>query len=124
MARWRTPSGALWRPRRAPPRSSPLEGRRRRAGALSSAVVGPGGHRMSVAYNDRVLIVARTRAGKSELLNVLASGLRSQWLMVDPKAEFAIADVEAVSSVDELDFRTERVLHFRPDAGTDRDEWE
>jgi hypothetical protein len=79
---------------------------------------------VSVDYNDRVLVVSRTGAGKSELLNVLASDLHAQWLLVDPKAEFAIGDVEAVGTVDGLDFQHERVLHFVPDATTTGDEWE
>ena len=76
-----------------------------------------------VTYGDRVLIVSRTGAGKSELLNVLASSLRGQWLLVDNKDEFAIADVERAHTVDALDFQNERVLHYVPTAAS-KEEWE
>src|SRR5437763_48435 len=70
--------------------------------------------RLVVEYNNRVLVVAPTRGGKSELLNVLASGLRSQWALIDPKDEFAIAGVEKVHDVEQLAFADERVLHWVP----------
>jgi energy-coupling factor transporter ATP-binding protein EcfA2 len=67
-----------------------------------------------IAYNNRVLVIGPTRSGKSELLNVLASGLRNQWALVDPKDEFAIAGVPKVYDVDELDFAEQRILHWVP----------
>lgn len=82
-----------------------------------------------VDYNSRVLVCARTRAGKSELLNLLFSGLRCQRVLVDPKDEFAVAHdagdgsmVPRVTSVDAIDW-SERTVHVVP-AMWDRDEWE
>jgi energy-coupling factor transporter ATP-binding protein EcfA2 len=75
-----------------------------------------------IAYNNRVLVIGPTRSGKSELLNVLASGLRNQWALVDPKDEFEIAGVPKVYDVDELDFAEQRILHWVP--GMNGDEWE
>ncbi len=67
-----------------------------------------------IEYHNRVLCLAPTRGGKSELLNVNASALRNQWCLVDPKDEFAIPDVEKVHDVDQLDWQHERVLHWVP----------
>ena len=75
-----------------------------------------------IAYNDRLLAVAPTRGGKSELLNVLASQLRSQWCLGDPKDEFAIDGVEKCYDVDALDFANEPILHWVPPP--DLNEWE
>jgi energy-coupling factor transporter ATP-binding protein EcfA2 len=75
-----------------------------------------------IDYNNRLLIVGRTRSGKSELLNIHASALRSQWVLIDPKDEFAIPDVEKVHDVDALDFAGERILHWVPP--TEPDAWE
>jgi hypothetical protein len=67
-----------------------------------------------IEYHNRVLCLAPTRGGKSELLNVNASALRGQWALVDPKDEFAIPDVEKVRDVDALDWQHERILHWVP----------
>jgi hypothetical protein len=77
-----------------------------------------------VEWNDRVLIVARTGAGKSELLNVLFSELRNQRLLVDPKDEFAIEGVERIGVVDRLDFAEQQTLHYVPAPDTGADDWE
>jgi hypothetical protein len=77
---------------------------------------------VGIDYNNRLLAVAPTRGGKSELLNVLASGLRSQWALIDNKDEFTVPDVEKVRDVDALDWQNERILHWVP--GHDHEQWE
>jgi hypothetical protein len=67
-----------------------------------------------IEYHNRLLAVAPTRGGKSELLNVLASALQNQWALVDPKEEFAIDGVPKVHNVQELDFANQRILHWVP----------
>lgn len=81
---------------------------------------------MGVAYNDRLLVCARTRAGKSELLNLLFSELRCQRVLVDPKDEFATTEggqpVERVTAVDAIDWG-KRTIHVVPARWTP-DDWE
>lgn len=67
-----------------------------------------------IEYHNRLLAVGPTRSGKSEILNVLASGLQGQWVLVDPKDEFAIDGVEKTRDVGALDFANARVLHWVP----------
>jgi hypothetical protein len=76
-----------------------------------------------IEYHNRLVAIAPTRGGKSELLNVNASMLRGQWALLDPKDEFAIDDVEKVYDVDALDWQNERILHWVPPFG-ERDVWE
>lgn len=67
-----------------------------------------------IEYNNRLLVVGRTRSGKSEFLNTLASGLQCQWVNADPKDEFAIDGVPKVHDVGDLDFAGQRILHWVP----------
>lgn len=85
---------------------------------------------MPPVYHDRVLALGFTGSGKSELLNVMFSQLRTQKLLVDSKHEFAIRDTRAehdeTRAADELpqllepvhdpgaiDW-TQPVIHYRP----------
>jgi len=76
-----------------------------------------------VNYNDRVVAIGFTGAGKSELVNVLWSGMTCQRLLVDNKREFAIPDVAPVSDPGSLDW-SEPVLHFRPHPGRGTEQYE
>src|SRR2546423_968712 len=60
---------------------------------------------------DRTFVGGQSRSGKSELINVLLSLLRGQWLLVDTKPEFEIAGVEPARDPGEIDFG-ERVIHY------------
>jgi hypothetical protein len=62
-------------------------------------------------YNDRVFIAGQTQSGKSELLNYLFSTIRAQRLLIDTKDEFSVTDVEAVRSVDAIDWQ-QPVIHY------------
>lgn len=62
-------------------------------------------------YNDRAIILGQTRSGKSELLNSLWSGFRSQRVLLDTKDEWHVANVPPSTSVDEIDWRSP-VIHF------------
>jgi hypothetical protein len=76
-----------------------------------------------VRFNERVLVVGPTESGKSELLNVLFSGMRCQRLLFDTKGhEWTIAGVEPVSDPEAIDW-TEPIIHYVT-AGTDLGEVE
>lgn len=65
-----------------------------------------------VRYNERVLVVGPTEAGKSELLNVLFSQMRCQRLLFDTKGhEWSIEGVEPVSDPAAIDW-SEPTIHY------------
>jgi hypothetical protein len=65
-----------------------------------------------VRWHDRVFVVGYTGSGKSEILNLLFSGLRNQKLLLDTKPEFSIPDVQPVSRPDHIDW-SQPVIHYR-----------
>lgn len=75
------------------------------------------------SYNDRLYALALTRSGKSELLNVIFSGLACQRLLLDPKPEFSIPGHEPVSTPDEIDW-TAPLIHYKPAPGSDCAQYE
>jgi hypothetical protein len=64
-------------------------------------------------YNDRVFVGGQSRSGKSEMINLLLSLLRGQWVLLDTKPEFAIDGVEPIRSPADIDFG-ERIIHYVP----------
>jgi energy-coupling factor transporter ATP-binding protein EcfA2 len=75
-----------------------------------------------VRWHERVFVVGYTGSGKSEMLNLLFSGLRNQKILVDTKPEFTIPDVQPVSRVEDIDW-TQPVIHYR-DVASDLDEYD
>lgn len=66
-----------------------------------------------IAFNQRTLVLGKTRSGKSELLNAQASALRCQRVIYDSKAEWMVAGAEPAHAVDAIDW-TKPVIHFVP----------
>lgn len=75
-----------------------------------------------IRWHDRVFVVGYTGSGKSEVLNLLFSGLRNQKLLLDTKPEFTIPDVTPVSRVEDIDWSAP-VIHYRDLTG-DLDEYD
>ena len=75
---------------------------------------------MAPVYHDRLLALGFTGSGKSELLNVMFSQVRTQKLLVDTKPEFKVVlptedgerELEPVHDVADIDW-TEPVIHFQ-----------
>jgi hypothetical protein len=74
-------------------------------------------------YNDRLYALGFSGSGKSEILNILFSGIASQRLLIDNKPEFAIADIPPVHTPGEIDW-TAPIIHYQPAPGTDCSQYE
>jgi hypothetical protein len=74
-------------------------------------------------FNDRLYALGYSTSGKSEVLNLLFSGVRCQKLLIDNKPEFAIDDIEPVHAPDRIDW-TEPVIHYQPAPGSDHTQYE
>src|SRR5947209_8292263 len=74
------------------------------------------------SYNQRLYAFGYTGTGKSEILNLLFSGVACQKLLIDNKPEFAIDGVEPVRDVEEIDWR-EPVIHYQVPPGANTQEW-
>lgn len=74
------------------------------------------------SYNQRLYAFGYTGTGKSEILNLLFSGVQCQKLLIDNKPEFQVDGVEPVSDVEEIDWR-EPVIHYQVPPGADTQEW-
>jgi hypothetical protein len=66
-----------------------------------------------IAYNQRTLVLGKTRSGKSELLNAQFAQLRCQRVVYDSKSEWVVRGAPAAESVDAVDWRAP-VIHFVP----------
>lgn len=66
-----------------------------------------------IAFNQRTLVLGKTRSGKSELLNAQATQLRCQRVIYDSKAEWIVRGTEPVADVDAIDWR-QPIVHFVP----------
>lgn len=66
-----------------------------------------------INYNDRVLIIGQTGAGKSELINHVFTVLRCQRLLFDTKDEWEVRGVTPARSSAEIDWRAP-VIHYQP----------
>jgi energy-coupling factor transporter ATP-binding protein EcfA2 len=81
----------------------------------------------AIKYNDRVLVLGDTGAGKSELLNWLFAQLRNQRLLLDTKDEFSVPDITAepedgkyptlkpTRNVEDIDW-SQPIIHYIPTA--------
>jgi hypothetical protein len=74
-------------------------------------------------FNDRLYALGFSTSGKSEVLNLLFSGIACQKLLIDNKPEFTIDDVEPVHSPDEINW-TEPIVHYQPAPGSDCSQYE
>lgn len=74
-------------------------------------------------YNDRLMALGYSTSGKSELLNVIFSGLRCQRLLIDTKPEFHIEDLEPVHEPEAIDW-TAPLIHYQPAPGSDHRQYE
>lgn len=83
----------------------------------------PGGPPPAFSYNDRLYTLGISRAGKSEILNVLFSGLACQRILIDTKPEFAIDGVTPVGDPERIDW-TQQTIHYRPRPGTGAGQYE
>jgi hypothetical protein len=75
------------------------------------------------SYNDRLYALGYSTSGKSEVLNVIFSGLRCQRLLIDNKPEFAIPELEPVHHPDSIDW-TAPLIHYQPAPGSDASQYE
>lgn len=75
------------------------------------------------AYNHRLYAFAYSRSGKSEILNVIFSGIACQRILIDTKPEFAIDGVEPVHDVSQIDWR-EQTIHYKALPGSDCSQYE
>jgi hypothetical protein len=66
-----------------------------------------------IAFNQRTLVLGKTRSGKSELLNAQFSQLRCQKVVYDSKSEWTVRGVQAAEHADSIDWR-QPVIHFVP----------
>jgi hypothetical protein len=66
-----------------------------------------------IAYNQRTLVLGKTRSGKSELLNAQLTALHCQRVVYDSKAEWIVRGTEPAHDVDAIDWRAP-VIHFVP----------
>lgn len=88
-----------------------------RGAAADRPVELPGGPPPAFSYNDRLYALGISRAGKSEILNVLFSGLACQRVLIDSKPEFAIEGVAPVSDPERIDW-TQQTIHYKPPPGS------
>lgn len=75
------------------------------------------------SYNDRLYALALTRSGKSEILNILFSGVQCQRLLLDTKPEFFIPGLDPVHTPDGIDWN-QPIIHYRPQPGSGCDQYE
>jgi hypothetical protein len=75
------------------------------------------------SYNDRMYALGYSTSGKSELLNVIFSGLRCQRLLIDNKPEFTIPELEPVHTPEAIDW-TQPLIHYQPAPGSDHTQYE
>lgn len=83
------------------------------------AAVGP----PQFAYNDRLLAFGYSGSGKSEVLNVIFSGVECQKLLIDTKPEFFIDDVDVARTPGEIDW-AQPIIHYQPLPGSDCSQFE
>jgi hypothetical protein len=66
-----------------------------------------------IAFNQRTLVIGKTRSGKSELLNAQLTQIRCQRVVYDSKSEWRVAGTEPAEDVDAIDWR-QPIVHFVP----------
>ena len=76
----------------------------------------PAESRPGIRFTDRVFIAGVNGSGKSVLINHLASGYRCQRFLYDTKDEFTVPGVDAVHTIDRIDW-TQPVIHYIDDDG-------
>lgn len=71
---------------------------------------------MPIRWHDRVFVAGQSSSGKSELLNLFFTQIRTQKVLLDTKGEFAIDGVTAVHQADQIDWE-QPVIHFEDLSG-------
>ena len=107
-------------PEQPPPEPAAVESDETEEGAEPEATAAPAPR---FSYNDRLYALALTRSGKSEILNVLFSGVQCQRLLLDPKPEFFIPGLDPVHTPDGIDWN-QPIIHYRPQPGSDCSQYE
>ena len=74
-------------------------------------------------YNDRLYAFGFSTSGKSEVLNLIFSGIACQRILIDTKPEFHIDDVPPAHHPGEIDWSAP-IIHYQPLPGTECDQYE
>lgn len=74
-------------------------------------------------YNDQLYAFGFSTTGKSEILNVIFSGIACQKVLLDTKPEFAIDEVTPAHQPEDIDW-SEPIIHYQPIPGSECDQYE
>jgi len=107
-------------PTTADPEAEPAEPAEPEAAPEAEPVAAPA---PQFSYNDRLYALALTRSGKSEILNVMFSGVACQRLLLDPKPEFYVPGLDPVHTPEGIDWNT-GLIHYQPQPGSDCAQYE